>query len=113
MVLNRSFRDEAPDVAECALYALSTIAFSVEGAIAVIEAEILQISDELLRSATVGVRQWTSAILEQLASHASTAGAVIEMNPCRRLVELLRQGFSIPGFVIALIVLDAGTQKRM
>ncbi|KAJ7342353.1 armadillo-type protein [Mycena albidolilacea] len=83
-------RGDAPDVADCALYTLSTIAFWAEGAIAVVEAGILQISDELLESAIVGVRQWMSVTLEHLVSHESTAGAVIKMNLCRRLVELLR-----------------------
>ncbi|KAF7369638.1 hypothetical protein MVEN_00294800 [Mycena venus] len=82
--------DNAPAVAHDAVFALSQIAGSVGGATAVVEAGILQICDQLLESGIVGVRRLACVLLQNVASHESTAGILLKKNPCRRLVALLR-----------------------
>ncbi|KAF7369622.1 hypothetical protein MVEN_00293000 [Mycena venus] len=83
-------RNDVPAVAYGAVFALSRIAGSVGGATAVIEGGILQICDQLLESGIVSVRRFACVLLQNVASHESTAGTLLTINPCRRLVALLR-----------------------
>jgi hypothetical protein len=82
--------DDSPAVAESAVYALSLIAYWPDGALSVVQAGILKHSDELLESAIIGVRGWACRLIERLACYESTASTLVKINPCPRLVALLR-----------------------
>ncbi|KAF7369624.1 hypothetical protein MVEN_00293200 [Mycena venus] len=83
-------RNDVPAVAYGAVFALSQIAGSVGGATVVVEGGILQICNQLLESGIVDVRRFACVLLQNVASHESTAGTLLTINPCRRLVALLR-----------------------
>jgi hypothetical protein len=72
-----------------ALDALEAIAQSADGADDVVEAGILHKLDELLKSPHVGVCQMTCKLLNTLMLNDSTSAAVVDANPCQRLVSLL------------------------
>ncbi|KAJ7017972.1 armadillo-type protein [Mycena alexandri] len=80
------------DVVEGACYALSQISRNLSGARAVVEAGALDFILELSESTNVRVRQWTSWILAQLAFHSPKREAVVTIQPCARLVAVLRDG---------------------
>ncbi|KAJ7270393.1 armadillo-type protein [Mycena rebaudengoi] len=91
--------DDSPAVAESAVYALSRIAYWPDGGDAVVQAGALQLLENLVPSSNAGVRQWTCAMLENLTSHQSTSAALLEINPCERLVKLLTS--KDPGIISA------------
>ncbi|KAJ7479169.1 armadillo-type protein [Mycena latifolia] len=84
-------RDENPDVIERAAEALHAIVVWPQGATAAADAQMIDCLPGLLDSANGEVRSWTCQILGELASHGElTAMAVLDVNPCARLVPLLR-----------------------
>ncbi|KAJ7895355.1 armadillo-type protein, partial [Mycena leptocephala] len=72
-----------------ALYALSSIARWLDGAQAVATAGTLDTVYKLIWSLNSQVQRLTCELLGNLAHHRSTAGAVMGVNPCARLVSLL------------------------
>ncbi|KAJ7270417.1 armadillo-type protein [Mycena rebaudengoi] len=81
--------DDSPSVVERAVYALSRIAYWVDGGDAVADAGVLQFLENLVQTSDVGVRRWTWAMLEGLACHQSTSAALFGTNLCERLMKLL------------------------
>ncbi|KAJ7479234.1 armadillo-type protein [Mycena latifolia] len=73
----------------CALY---WIAWSLEGAQAVVGARVLDFVPELLESPNTNVCGWTWSMLGRVACHKPTATAVLAVIPCCRLVPLLHGG---------------------
>ncbi|KAJ7629297.1 armadillo-type protein [Mycena rosella] len=82
--------DENLRVVENAARTLSWIAIPADGAKAVVQATVLDCVIKLLDSRAPGVRQWTCAILGEVASKKTMAPAVLKVKPCLRLVSLLR-----------------------
>ncbi|KAJ7161918.1 armadillo-type protein [Mycena crocata] len=75
-----------------AIYALAQIALGRRGAVSVVNAGAQNLTPALLDSPSGDVRRWACLMLGDLAKHDSTAGAVLAVNPCTRLVSLLRDG---------------------
>ncbi|KAF7369639.1 hypothetical protein MVEN_00294900 [Mycena venus] len=94
-------RDEGPAVAGNAVYALSKIAFWPDGAAAVVDAGALRLLDELMQFTIPAVRRWTRVLLGNLAGHESFCDALLDTNPCGRLLESLRSSDEDP------LVIDA------
>lgn len=67
---------------------------SVDGAQAAIDAKVLNSVLELLGSPNSDVRKWASLLTGNLASHESTAPAILGVNPHLQLVGLMRRVFS-------------------
>ncbi|KAJ6523396.1 armadillo-type protein [Mycena vulgaris] len=82
--------DGSFDVIGSAAYALSSIAKSPEGAQAAVNAQVLDRTTELLGAPNTLVRRWTCETVGNLAQHKSIASAVMDVNPCHKLVSLLR-----------------------
>ncbi|KAF7340152.1 hypothetical protein MVEN_01933700 [Mycena venus] len=84
--------DKDSGVAWEVMYALAQIANRADGAQAIVEtdAKVLDRALELLNSPSRNVRQWTGALLEALVRHEPTTAAILELNPCERLVSLMR-----------------------
>ncbi|KAJ7707336.1 armadillo-type protein [Mycena rosella] len=57
---------------------------------AAVDADILTFVAGLLQSPTPEVREWTCELLGELARHESTEVAILSIDPCPRLVSLLR-----------------------
>jgi hypothetical protein len=72
------------------VYALSELSRWSDGARAVIEAGALDLIDRMLESPALRIREWTCALLGNLASHDFTKGDILHANPCERLVSLVR-----------------------
>ncbi|KAJ7880383.1 armadillo-type protein [Mycena olivaceomarginata] len=70
-------------------YALSQIARSVDGAKDVVDAKALDHILRLLESPNLDIREWASKLVGWVASHESTAPAVLKLTPCVQLVSLL------------------------
>ncbi|KAJ7830059.1 armadillo-type protein [Mycena olivaceomarginata] len=70
-------------------FSLSQIARWVGGAKGVVDAKVLDHVLRLLESPNLNIRQWASDLVGQLASHESTAPAVLKLNPSVQLVSLL------------------------
>jgi hypothetical protein len=81
--------DDSPAVADNAVYALSQIAYWVDGGDAVVDAGALQLLENFVQSSNSRVRRWTSEMLESLALHQSTSAALLGTNPCESFVKLL------------------------
>jgi hypothetical protein len=71
------------------IYALSSIARWPDGAQAVVTAGTLDTVYELIESPNSQVRRLTCELLGNLAHHRSTAGAVMGVYLCARLVSFL------------------------
>ncbi|KAF7350472.1 hypothetical protein MVEN_01352800 [Mycena venus] len=71
--------DEDSEVTEWAAYALSNIAASSAGALAIVNARALVLVGELLESPRVNVRKWTRELVEKLASNELTLPAILEL----------------------------------
>ncbi|KAJ7799397.1 armadillo-type protein [Mycena olivaceomarginata] len=97
----RLLRDDWPSVAVLAMRALSKIACWPDGAAAVVDAGTLDpLLDEIFES-TVGLLcSWTCVMLAELVRNQSTAFALLNCNPCRRLVALLRSDSGSSGLAI-------------
>jgi hypothetical protein len=64
---------------------------SLNGAEAAVDANILGSVAELLESPSADVRMWTCRLLGWLGRFRSTTEAVLSIEPCKRLVSLLRR----------------------
>jgi hypothetical protein len=73
-----------------ATYALAQIASWSDGAQVIVDSQALEHVSVLLESPSPDVREWTCKLVGNLAGHKSTAPAVLELNPCERLVSLLQ-----------------------
>ncbi|KAF7354159.1 hypothetical protein MVEN_01103500 [Mycena venus] len=73
-----------------ATYALAQISQWIDGAQAVIEADVIDHVLELLGSPNSDVRKWTCRLVGNLAEHKSTAPSILELKPSAPLVSLLR-----------------------
>ncbi|KAJ7270394.1 armadillo-type protein, partial [Mycena rebaudengoi] len=91
--------ENSPAVADSAVYALSKIAYWVDGGDAVVDAGALQLLEDLVQSSNVKVRWWTCLMLERLALHQSTSAALLGTNPCESFVKLLTS--KDPGIISA------------
>ncbi|KAJ7479237.1 armadillo-type protein [Mycena latifolia] len=80
-------RDENTDVIQAAVQALYWIAATPHGALAVVEANVLDSVAGLFESSSTLVLNWTCDMLDKLASQELTATAVM-----RELISLLRGG---------------------
>ncbi|KAJ7478331.1 armadillo-type protein [Mycena latifolia] len=87
--------DKHLGVTESAAKALAWLAKSLEGAQAAIDANVLDYVPDLLRCSNTGVREWTCAVLAELAGHDSVRGAMASVMPCPQLVSLLNTDPSI------------------
>ncbi|KAJ7697814.1 armadillo-type protein [Mycena rosella] len=77
-------------VLESALYALSCITQWWDGAQAAVTAKTVDYLEDLLVSPRTQIRRHACVTLERLASHKSTMVAIRRINPCLKLVPLLR-----------------------
>ncbi|KAJ6553192.1 armadillo-type protein [Mycena capillaripes] len=98
--------DEDRGVIEQATYALSQIAGWLDGAQAIVDAQMLDHILELLNSRSPDVRNWTCELAENLASHKSTAPAVLELNPSKQFVFLLREPLTCTSAIFALCAIS-------
>ena len=72
-----------------AMFALSQIAVKLDGAQAIVDAEVLDDVLVLLESPSPEVRLWTCVLVGSLASHDSIAPAILELKPYKQLLSLL------------------------
>ncbi|KAJ7838562.1 armadillo-type protein [Mycena leptocephala] len=77
-------------LAEYAMRALATIASWANGALAVLDAGVLSLTDQLLESSNNWVHNWTCNLVGNLATHETTSAGIWTENRCRRLVEFSR-----------------------
>ncbi|KAJ7883568.1 armadillo-type protein [Mycena leptocephala] len=114
-------RDEDPEVGQEATKALAWMAFSAEGAEAVLSAGILDRLEEVLKLPDQAPACW---VLEHLASHESTASLMLRANPCQHIVALLGRDNTTKEALSALqliaesaegahAVVEAGTLQMM
>ncbi|KAF7356746.1 hypothetical protein MVEN_01009600 [Mycena venus] len=82
-------RDEYPIVIFWATHALCQISQWLDGAQAIVEAEVLGCVLVLLESADTQVRRWTCKMVGNLARYEFTARAILELKLCERMVSLL------------------------
>ncbi|KAF7330837.1 hypothetical protein MVEN_02423000 [Mycena venus] len=82
--------DEDYQVVKTAMHALAQIAQWSDGAEAIVDTRPLGHALELLKSPRPEIRQWTCTLVARLASHESTAPAILELKLCERLVSLMR-----------------------
>ncbi|KAJ6501411.1 armadillo-type protein [Mycena vulgaris] len=85
-------QEEDVQLLEEAIFALSHITRWPEGAQFSVDAKVLHYLPKLLESSIPQVRYCTCGMLARLASHESTIADVLGINPCTRLVALLRDG---------------------
>jgi hypothetical protein len=71
------------------MFALSRIAKWVDGAKGVVDAKVLDHVLRLLKSPNPDIQEWASNLVGWVASHKSTAPAVLKLNPSVQLVSLL------------------------
>ncbi|KAJ7478900.1 armadillo-type protein [Mycena latifolia] len=83
-------RNENPLVVVWALKCLHWIARSGEGAQAAADPNVLGSAVELLESRNTRVREWTCGLLGIVAKNLSTITPVLAVEPCPKLVSLLR-----------------------
>ncbi|KAF8196832.1 armadillo-type protein [Mycena galopus ATCC 62051] len=82
------------DAIEMATYASSQIARWVGGAEAIIKAQAIDCFLALLQSSKPSFERWACELVGRLASHESTVPAILDLEPCRRLVALLHHSNS-------------------
>jgi len=87
--------DEDWQISARAVFALSQIAHSLDGAQAVVDAKALDHVLKLLHSPRTKLRRWTCELVGRLASHFPTAETLLELKPCLQLVALLRHEKSL------------------
>ncbi|KAJ7494113.1 armadillo-type protein [Mycena latifolia] len=75
--------------AQLASYALVAIANWPDGAEAAVTAQVLDHVPKWFSSWHYGTRQAACQLVEKLARHKSTVGAVMDLEPCERLVTIL------------------------
>ncbi|KAJ7479230.1 armadillo-type protein [Mycena latifolia] len=92
--------EEQNEVIEAAAYALCVIASSPKGAQAALDAKVLRLVEKALDLVPLAEYTWVAnrvplmlgalRMLERLVSHESTVGPVLSLDPCGRVVSLLR-----------------------
>ncbi|KAJ6564898.1 hypothetical protein DFH09DRAFT_473551 [Mycena vulgaris] len=90
MHLVSNHRHGTPLALEIAAEALYSIARSLTGAQAIVNAEFLDYVPELLDSPSATVRKWTCKILAWFVRYDNPAAAVLRLNPWEKLVLLLQ-----------------------
>jgi hypothetical protein len=90
MRVSASNSDEDSGVVEKAMHALCEIAYLLDGAQAIVNAKALDDVLILLESPSSNVRYRACELVKRLAGYKSTAPAILELEPCVRLVSLLR-----------------------
>ncbi|KAJ6570801.1 armadillo-type protein [Mycena vulgaris] len=98
-------RDTNTYCIESAMFALAVIAEDRQGAQAAVNAKVLDYVAELLDSSNHHTRRRTCKMLAHLAYNRSTVGAILHMEPCRRLLSLLRDE-SVPVIENAVFALS-------
>jgi hypothetical protein len=83
--------DRAIGVVQGAMYALSKIVFWPDGAQAALDVTTVDHVVKFLESPDAEVREWTCYTFGHLSIHRSTAVAVLAIQPCLKLVDLLWQ----------------------
>ncbi|KAJ7768075.1 armadillo-type protein [Mycena maculata] len=78
------------DITCGATYALCQISFRLEGALAVVDAKVMDHVAGLLESPHALIRGGASRLVRNLASYESTAAAIAEFKLCAVLVSLLQ-----------------------
>ncbi|KAJ7318322.1 armadillo-type protein [Mycena albidolilacea] len=103
--LVRLLSDDDEGVVFEAMVALSTIADSVDGAAAVVEAGALNRVDEFLQSGCKRLSLTACILLYNLADHNSkgTTQAILDVNPCPKIVLLLDLYRESPTYVRLLL----------
>ncbi|KAJ7850036.1 armadillo-type protein [Mycena olivaceomarginata] len=90
-------------VVRWATYALSQIARWVDGAKGVVDAKALDYVLRLLESPNLETRTWACYLTASLASHESTAPAILKLNPSMQLVSSLGdEGYIVRQAIYAL-----------
>ncbi|KAJ6545852.1 armadillo-type protein [Mycena vulgaris] len=84
-------RDTNIEVIQSAAEALRCIATCPEGALAVVDAKVLDHVAELSKSPETDVRIWTCQLLGEVGSHKRMLEPVFTRTPFNKLVELLRK----------------------
>ncbi|KAF7350424.1 Armadillo repeat-containing protein 3 [Mycena venus] len=82
--------DEDSEVVRLAVYALSQIARSLDGAQPIVDAGGLDYVSTLLELPSPEIRKWTCELVGNLAWHNSTTATVLALWPFKTLVTLLR-----------------------
>ncbi|KAJ6531046.1 armadillo-type protein [Mycena capillaripes] len=90
LFVSSSTSDEDLEVIEWAMYALTRNAALSDGVQAIVNAKMLDHALELLDSPSPIVQECTYRLVGRLATHESTAPAVVDLKPCLWLVTLLR-----------------------
>ncbi|KAJ7436246.1 armadillo-type protein [Mycena galericulata] len=83
-------QDKSANVIAEATYALMRIAQQLDGAQAVVTAQVPNRFRQLLESSDPGVRTQSCALVGRLAIHESTMRTLLDLKLCRHLVSLLR-----------------------
>ncbi|KAJ7142059.1 armadillo-type protein [Mycena crocata] len=100
-------RDHDLVVVQNAIYSLSHIVRSPDGAQTVVDAKVLDFAPELLESSHKLVQLYTCRMLGRLATHSSTLDAVLCAKPCARLAALLCHNIVGEGAIYALSHISA------
>ncbi|KAF7356955.1 hypothetical protein MVEN_01031500 [Mycena venus] len=98
-------RDRNFGVVAGATYALSQIAQWSDGAEAIVAAKVLDHVSALLESSNTNVRIWTCEIVKKLATHESTAPAVLRLKLWAGLVSLSREPKVATSAMAALVTI--------
>ncbi|KAF7370873.1 hypothetical protein MSAN_00721100 [Mycena sanguinolenta] len=80
--------DDSPLI-KSAMYTLCQIARWVDGAKAMVDAKVLDHVSISFESPKPSTRRWACELVGRLASHSSTASAVLRLNPCVQFVSFL------------------------
>ncbi|KAF7350426.1 hypothetical protein MVEN_01347600 [Mycena venus] len=89
MQLRSCLNEEDPRVIGGATYALSRIARRLDGALAIVDENVMDHVLELLESPSSNVQGYACILVGRLASYDLTAPAILEMQPCMQLVAFL------------------------
>ncbi|KAF7360421.1 hypothetical protein MVEN_00772200 [Mycena venus] len=81
--------DKCSEVVQSATRALSQIAEKLEGAQAIVKAQVLDNVSELIESSCSSVRFWACILIDALVHHESILPAVLESKTCAQLVAFL------------------------
>ncbi|KAJ7455800.1 armadillo-type protein [Mycena latifolia] len=82
--------DLNPAVFQRAARTVARIATSVDGAQAIVEGEMLDCVEELLKLPNTTIAVWTCKILGELARHETFVADILAVKPCEQLVSLLK-----------------------
>ncbi|KAF7356829.1 hypothetical protein MVEN_01018400 [Mycena venus] len=91
-------RDNDPEVIFRATYTLTQISHSLDGAKAIVDANVLDHVEVLLRSMSPNTLEWSCKLLARLAEHEFIVHAILKLNLCMQLVSLFRH--EDPGVIV-------------